>query len=73
MHHNSTPYRSKANEVVGRCHQKHQKYPGKMVQGIKKLHENLPFTYKGYRMTTHTLIGATTYFIVYEIKVITLA
>ncbi|XP_015081377.1 uncharacterized protein LOC107025005 [Solanum pennellii] len=65
VHHNSTPYRPKANRVVAAANKNIKKILRRMVQGIRQWHEKLPFALLGYRTTVRTSIGATPYLLVY--------
>nr|XP_009771605.1 PREDICTED: uncharacterized protein K02A2.6-like [Nicotiana sylvestris] len=69
-HHNSTPYRPKANGVVEAANKNIKKIFRKMVQGYRQWHEKLPFALLGYRTTVHTSVGATTYLLVYGTEVV---
>ncbi|XP_049373650.1 uncharacterized protein LOC125838648 [Solanum verrucosum] len=70
VHHNSTPYRPKANGAVEAANKNIKKILRIMVQGIRQWHEKLPFVLLGYRTTVRTLIGATSYLLVYGIEVV---
>ncbi|XP_060194913.1 uncharacterized protein LOC132624104 [Lycium barbarum] len=61
MHHNSTPYRPKANGAVEAANKNIKKILRKMVQGSRQWQEKLPFALFGYR----TSVGATPYLLVY--------
>lgn len=65
VHHNSTPYRPKANRAVEAANKNIKKILRKMVQGTRQWHEKLPFALLGYRTIVHTSIGATPYLLVY--------
>ncbi|XP_049387212.1 uncharacterized protein LOC125851467 [Solanum stenotomum] len=70
VHHNSTPYRPKANGAVEAANKNIKKILWKMVQGTRQWHEKLPFALLGYRTTVRTSIGATPYLLVYGIEVV---
>ncbi|XP_015161969.1 uncharacterized protein [Solanum tuberosum] len=65
VHHNSTPYRPKANEAVEAANKNIKKILKRMVQGTRKWHEKQFFALLGYHTTLRTSIGATPYFLVY--------
>ncbi|XP_049381375.1 uncharacterized protein LOC125845933 [Solanum stenotomum] len=65
VHHNSTPYRQKANGVVEAANKNIKKILRKMVQGTRQWHEKLRFAFLRYRTTVRTSIGATPYLLVY--------
>ena len=65
VHHNSTPYRPKANGAVEAANKNIKKILRRMVQGTRQWHEKLPFALLGYRTTVRTSIGATPYLLVY--------
>ncbi|XP_049401665.1 uncharacterized protein LOC125865512 [Solanum stenotomum] len=65
VHHNSTPYRPKANGAVETANKNIKKILRKMVQGTRQWHEKLPFVILGYRTTVCTSIGAIPYLLVY--------
>ncbi|XP_070013467.1 uncharacterized protein [Nicotiana sylvestris] len=64
-HHNSTPYRPKANGVVEAAKKNIKKILRKMVQGSRQWHEKLPFALLGYWTTVRTSVSATPYLLVY--------
>ncbi|XP_049401668.1 uncharacterized protein LOC125865514 [Solanum stenotomum] len=70
VHHNSTPYRPKANGVVEAANKNIKKILRKMVQGTRQWHEKLSFSLLGYRTTVRTLIGATPYLLMYGIEAV---
>ncbi|XP_060182913.1 uncharacterized protein LOC132612849 [Lycium barbarum] len=65
VHHNSTPYRPKANGAVEAANKNIKKILRKMVQGSRQWQEKLPFAILGYRTTIRTSVGATPYLLVY--------
>ena len=65
VHHNSTPYKPKANGVVEAANKNIKQILRRMVQGTRQWHEKLPFALLGYRTTVRTSIGATPYLLVY--------
>ncbi|XP_015060108.1 uncharacterized protein K02A2.6-like [Solanum pennellii] len=65
VHHNSTPYRPKANGAVEAANKNIKKILRRMVQGTRQWHEKLPFALLGYRTIVRTSIGATPYLLVY--------
>ncbi|XP_069149310.1 uncharacterized protein [Solanum lycopersicum] len=65
VHHNSTPYRPKANGAVEAANKNIKNILRRMVQGTRQWHEKLPFALLGYRTTVCTSIGATPYLLVY--------
>ncbi|XP_049354720.1 uncharacterized protein LOC125819297 [Solanum verrucosum] len=65
VHHNSTPYRPKANGAVEAANKNIKKILRKMVQGTRQWHEKLPFALLRYRTAVRTSIGATPYLLVY--------
>ncbi|XP_060200749.1 uncharacterized protein LOC132629021 [Lycium barbarum] len=70
VHHNSSPYRPKANGVVEAANKNIKKILRKMVQGSRKRQEKLPFALLGYRTTIRTFVGATPYLLVYGIEAV---
>ncbi|XP_015167220.1 uncharacterized protein K02A2.6-like [Solanum tuberosum] len=70
VHHNSTPYRPKANGAVEASKMNIKKILRRMVQGTKQWHEKLHFALLGYNTTMRTSIGATPYLLVYETKTV---
>ncbi|XP_075084697.1 uncharacterized protein LOC142167955 [Nicotiana tabacum] len=64
-HHNSTPYRPKANGAVEAANKNIKKILRNMVQGSRPWYEKLPFALLGYRTTFRTSVGATPYLLVY--------
>ncbi|XP_060170576.1 uncharacterized protein LOC132601513 [Lycium barbarum] len=65
VHHNSTPYRPKANGAVEAANKNIKKILRKMIQGSRQWQEKLPFALLGYRTTIRTSVGATPYLLVY--------
>ncbi|XP_059306370.1 uncharacterized protein LOC132057783 [Lycium ferocissimum] len=65
MHHNSTPYRPKANGAVEATNKNIKKILRKMVQGSRQWHEKLSFALLGHSTTICTSVGATPYLLVY--------
>ena len=65
IHHQSTPYRPKANGDVEVANKTIKKIIRKMVQRSREWNEKLPFTLMGYRTTVRTSVGATSYLLVY--------
>ena len=70
MHHNFTPYRSKANGTVETTKKISKRFFRRMVQGTTQWHENFPFALLGYRTTVRTSIGSSHYLLVYETEAI---
>ena len=67
QHRNSMPYRPKMNEVVEATNKKIIK---KTTDTYKDWHEKLPFALHAYRTTVRTSIEATTFLLVYGMKVV---
>ncbi|XP_060212135.1 uncharacterized protein LOC132639724 [Lycium barbarum] len=65
VHHNSTPYRPKANRAIEAANKNIKKILRKMVQGSRKWQEKLPFALLWYYTTIRTSVGATPYLLVY--------
>ena len=70
VHHNSTPYRSKANGALEAAIKNIKNILRRMVEGTRQWHEKLPFSHLGYFTTICTSFGETPYFLVYETKVV---
>ena len=68
VHHNSSPYKPKMNEVVEVANKNIKKIIQKMVVTYKDWHEMLPFALHGYHTSVCTLIGETPFSLVYGIK-----
>ncbi|XP_015054927.1 uncharacterized protein LOC107001368 [Solanum pennellii] len=70
VHHNSAPYRPKANGVVEAANKNIKMILRKMALGTRQWHKKLSFALLGYRMTVCTSIGATPYLLVYRIEAV---
>ncbi|XP_015084109.1 uncharacterized protein LOC107027458 [Solanum pennellii] len=70
VHHNSTPYRSKANGALEVAIKNIKNILRRMVQNTRQWHEKFPFALLGYCTTICTSFGETPYFLVYETKVV---
>ena len=68
-HHKSSPYRPKANGAVEATNKNVKRILFKMVKTYKDWSEYLPFTLWGYRTTTLTATGKTSFSLVYGCKV----
>ena len=65
VHHNSTPYRPKANGVVEAANKNIKQILRRMIQGTRQWHEKMPFALLGYHKIVRTSIGGTPYLLVY--------
>ena len=70
VHHNSSLYRPKMNDVVEAANENIKKIIQKMVVTYKDWHEMLPFALHGYRTSVRTSIGATMFSLVYGMEVV---
>ena len=69
-HRNSIPYRLQMNGVVEVANKNIKKILVKMADTYKDWHEYLSFALCGYRTSVRTSTGATSYSLVYGIKVV---
>ncbi|RDX92626.1 hypothetical protein CR513_25207, partial [Mucuna pruriens] len=69
-HHNSIPYRSKANGAVEAVNKNIKKIIQKMVVTYKDWHEMLSFALHGYSTTIRTSTSVTPYSLVYGVEVV---
>lgn len=68
--HNSSPYRSKMNDVIEAANKNIKKIIQKMVNTYKDWNEMFPFALHGYRTFVRTTRGETPFFLVYGIEVV---
>ena len=64
-HHKSSPYRPQANGAVEAANKNMKRILSKMVKTYKDWSEYLPFALWGYRTTTRTATGQTSFSLVY--------
>ena len=67
-HHKSSPYRPQANGAVEAANKNVKQILSKMVKTYKDWSEYLPFALQGYRTTTYTATGQTSFSLVYGSK-----